>query len=146
MKKEKKEISHLNRKPDTETESLRIWKLNKDEEKHDKVKNYSKNSFKIDLKTGKITKKKDGLCFVDFKILKDKSKILTAYKIKHDENHILFYINPMLSESEYQKIHNTYNIFRVMGLQVTDIIKDMLPSVRAEVKIMADKKEKVIIE
>ena len=95
MKKEKvksEKISHLNRAPDKETESLRIWKLNKEEDKKDEIKDKAKEGFKIDIETGKITKKKDGLVFVDFKILKEKTKIVTAYKVKTEEKHILLYI------------------------------------------------------
>ena len=149
MKKENtKEVktSHLDRKPNLETESLRIWKLTKDEEKNDEIMNY-KSQLKVDIETGKITNKKDALIFVDFRIIKEKSKIVTAFKIKRSENHLVYYINPMLSESKYKKIESSYDIFRQMGFQVTDMVKDILPSIRAEMKIMTkDKKEKVILE
>ena len=106
------------RKPDIETESLRMWKTKDNEEKTD-VDN--SNSFKIEY-----NKMEMNLC--GFTTCKDKksNKIIFAYKFKHKEKMILYYINEDLTAEEKNKIDKVLFMMRKINPLIGDYeIKDV---------------------
>lgn len=80
------EIKTIKRKPDFETESLRMW-TSKGEEKEKMIEKTKDVGFMVKYKDMEIKM----LGFTEIRDKKTK-KIVFAYKIKHDKRIVLFYI------------------------------------------------------
>lgn len=125
-----------------ETESLRIYEVDKKDKKE--MNKLKENNFKIDIQTGLPTNKdKESLAFVGFNIgykkINGKKEVAIGWKFKHEDKNILLYINPSLSEKEQKFIKEIYSIAGMMGYNVTDFIKETLPSIKAEFEILNNK-------
>lgn len=126
------------RKPDIETESLRIWE-HKDDDEETEIDN--SNSFKI---------KYNGLemNLTGFTTCKDKksNKIIFAYKFKHEERMILYYINEDLTEEEKDKIDKVLFMIKKINPLIGDYeikdTKDVFKLMKNEKHLWKEKKEK----
>ena len=85
-------MENIKRKPDIETESLRVWKA----EENSFTKEDEENSFEIELKDGMKIK-----CLGFTRILdKNDKSLIFAYKIKEHNKSILYH---MIKETEESK-------------------------------------------
>lgn len=85
-------MEDIKRKPDIETESLRVWKA----EKNTFTKEDEENSFEIELKDGMKIK-----CLGFTRVLdKNDKSLIFAYKIKEHTKSILYH---MIKETEESK-------------------------------------------
>ncbi len=128
-----------------ETESLRIYEADKKDKKE--MTGLKKDSFKIDIQTGLPTNKgKENLSFVGFNVgykkINGKKEVAVCWKFKHEDKNILLYINPSLPKEEQDGIKKVYLIAGMIGYNVTDFIKETLPSIKAEFEILKDKEKK----
>ena len=79
-----KKQPYKDRKPDFETESLRMWKGKKDDVSDDEIK----DSIEVTAKNGM----KLNLCGFSKFIDKDTNELVVALKFKHDVKQLLYYI------------------------------------------------------
>lgn len=126
-----------------ETETLRFYETDKKDKKE--IKELKHHSFKIDIQTGLPTKnKKESLALMGFNIgykkINGKKEVAIGWKFKHENKNILLYLNPSLPKEEQNDIKRIYSIAGLMGYNVTDFIKETLPSIKAEFEILKNKK------
>ena len=81
------ELKYRQRKPDKETEMLRIWNTKKGSEEAKELEEATKDSVEINYKGMKLQ-------ITGFTTMRDKKtkKLIFAYKFKHDEKFVLYYI------------------------------------------------------
>ena len=94
------------RKPDKETELLRIWELEKDSEESKEFEEKTKDSTEITYKDMKIK-------MTGFTELRDNktNELKLAYKFKHDEKFVIYYVPDNNKE----------------GMKCLEIIKGLVP-------------------
>lgn len=116
----KKELSHLNRKPDLETESFRAWGV-KDSEK-EKIIKESLEEHPIIVKQGDMK-----LHLTGFKKAIDKKtdQVVFAYKFKHEDKCILYYISDKLSKENQEKVEKWFKAVSQMCIPMNYKLKNI---------------------
>lgn len=126
-----------------ETESLRIYEADK-KDKKEKKEFEETSGFWISVKTGKPIKSKEGIKLMGFNLAyKDNTKkeVLFAWKFKHEDRNILVYFNPNLSKKKKEETLEGFKITNFGGYNITDLVKDTLPSIRYEMDIIEKKRK-----
>jgi hypothetical protein len=121
------------RKPDFETESLRMWRTKKGSKEFSEAK--ASEGFELDIGNGKLK-------FCGFTEGRDKdNKLVFAYKFKHEEKNVLFYFPKEYKDNEgiKQVMDFLEKIAVSMGYELTNV-EDMLKSIKMEVDLMGDEK------
>jgi len=100
-----KELSHLSRKPDFETESFRAWGIENSEK--EKIIKESSEKHTIIVKQGDMELHLTGFIKA---IDKKTDKVIFAYKFKHEDKMILYYISEELSKENQKKVEKWFTM------------------------------------
>ena len=124
-KMKKSELKYRQRKPDKETELLRMWKTDKDSEEAKEMDEVFKDSIEIDYKGMKLK-------ITGFNIMREKktNKLVFAYKFKHDEKFILYYTPN--NNKKGKKVLATLSDLAVLGGYNMQNMEENLKSIYAE--------------
>jgi len=114
-----KELSYRKRKPDLEMESFRAWSV-KDNEKEELKE--IKEEHPIILKVGDME-----LHLMGFNKAIDKKtkKVIFAYKFKHEEKLILYYISEELSKKNQEKVKICFEKVSQMSISINYKLQDV---------------------
>ena len=132
MKKSK--LKYQERKPDKETELLRMWKTDKDSEEAKEIDEVFKDGIEINYKGMKLK-------ITGFNVMRDKKtdELIFAYKFEHDEKFILYY-SPNNDERGKKVVKLLTDLGRLGGYNIQNM-EDNLKSIYAEYKIEEKKNE-----
>ncbi len=121
----KNELKYQKRKPDKETELLRIWTSDKDSEEAKEIDEATKDSVEINYKGMKLQ-------MTGFNLLEDKKtkRLIFAYKFKHDEKFVLYYI-PDNNKEGKKCLRFIQGFIRLGGYHLQDM-QENLKSIYAE--------------
>lgn len=110
----KNKMEYQKRKPDKETESMRIWECDKDKypKEYEESEKLNKEN-NIEIKYKDVTFNLYG--FTKF-TRKSDNQIMFAYKFKHEEKLVIVY-NPSNSEIEF-----LMKMFRATGYEVQNVM------------------------
>jgi len=134
-KMSEKELSYRKRKPNLETESLRVWDV-KDNEKEE-IKGL-KEKYPIIVKQGDMELHLTGFAKA---IDKKTDKVIFAYKFKHKDRMILYYISEKLSKENQKKVEKYFirvnQICIPIDYQLKDVRK-MLKNIELNKKMLME--------
>ena len=121
----KSELKYRQRKPDKETELLRMWKTDKDSEEAKEIDEVFKDSVEINYKGMKLQ-------ITGFNIMIDKktNKLVFTYKFKHDEKFILYYLPD--NNKQGKKVLGTLQNLAMLGGYNMQNMEENLKSIYAE--------------
>jgi hypothetical protein len=117
---DKKEMKYRKRNPDIETETLRIWKADKEEKQE--LEQFSEGDIKLKLKNSKGEEIETNLCGFNKAYKKDNnSELIFAWKFKHEDRLILFYLKDKEGEDSNKAIEFLKGMGKAIGYEVEDI-------------------------
>ena len=124
----KSKLKYRQRKPDKETELLRIWTPKKGSEESKEIEEATKNnSIEINYKGMKIQ-----ICGFNTLTNNKTNKMIFAYKFRHDEKFVIYYIPD--NNLEGQKCFNQIRYILELGGYGLQNMEENLKSVYAEFK------------
>lgn len=120
------ELKYRKRKPDKETELLRMWKTEKDSEEAKEIDLATKDgSFGISYKGMKLQ-----ICGFNLITNKITNKLIFAYKFKHEEKFVIYYVPN--NNKEGQKCLESIQTFIKLGGYGLQNMEEQLKSMYAE--------------
>jgi len=117
--KENKHMKYRERKPDIETESLRMWKTSEEERKE--IEDDKGEGIEIKLKDDKGEEIVTKICGFDKACDKTTNELMFAWKFKHEDKMMLFYLKNKEDEMSKKAIEFLKGMGNAIGYNVQDI-------------------------